>query len=199
MPRTYTRLVRSQSSRNGAPIRRIVLHTTEGYGSVLQLAGFFNRVQASSHLGVQSNGDACRMVGDSRKAWTQAAYNPGSLSIEQIGFARFSTKTWVRDYHRGLLRTAAAISNWSARWGIPIRRSVSHGVCSHKDLGAAGGGHVDPGPGYPWRYVLYLARLHFYRHHRRPNAAARRRMAGYKSYCWAVQRRYAGRVLGTSF
>jgi hypothetical protein len=199
VPRTYTRFVRSRSSRNGQRPVRIVLHTTEGLGNVLQLANFFDREPASSHLGVQSNGDAARMVPDSEKSWTEAAYNPGSLSIEQIGYADYSTKKWVRDYHHGLLRTAAAISNWAHRWGIPIRHGVAHGVCQHKNLGAAGGGHHDCGSGYPERYVLYLARLHFYRHHRKPSRAVKRRLRYYKAYCSAVQRRYAGRVLGTSF
>ena len=32
-------------------------------------------------------------------------------------------------------------------------------MCSHKQLGIAGGGHVDPGTAYPFEYVLDLARV----------------------------------------
>jgi hypothetical protein len=31
-------------------------------------------------------------------------------------------------------------------------------VCQHSDLGAAGGGHHDCGPGYPFDRVLAMAR-----------------------------------------
>jgi N-acetyl-anhydromuramyl-L-alanine amidase AmpD len=84
---TVRKNVANQSSRNGARIGLIVLHDTEG-GNVpnssrdLQgLADFFDRpaVQASSHVGVDQDGNSSRMVPDSQKAWTQAFYNPVSL------------------------------------------------------------------------------------------------------------------------
>lgn len=196
MPKTYTRIVRHHEPLSGHS--RIVIHTAEGARHVLDLAAFFRRVQADSHMATEPDGRAVRMVRDSEKSWAQSGYNPTSLSIEQCFFASKSTKQWVRDYHKGLLRGAAIVSNWSAKYGIPIRRSVRHGVCSHKDLGAYGGGHVNPGPGFPWRYFLYLAKLHYYRHHRHArHASTRRKLRRMKRYCHAVQRRYAGHVLGT--
>lgn len=177
-----------------------MLHTAEGARDVRGLANFFARSgEASSHIATDARGDAIRMVADSRKAWTQAAFNPGSLSIEQCAFSAWNKKQWVRGFHKGLLRTAAAISNWSARHHIPIRHSVSHGVCQHKNLGAAGGGHSDCGRNYPERYVLYLAKLHYSRHHHKPRKRRTKlKLAAMKRYCHAVQRRYARKVLGTS-
>jgi len=52
----------------------------------------------------------------------------------------------------------------SAALGIPLRRLTSSeaqggqaGVCGHVDLGAAGGGHWDPGPDFPWDNCLRIA------------------------------------------
>lgn len=152
--------VRNQSSRNGRKPSIIVLHTTEGQNlpglaDLKGLAAYFDRaaVQASSHVGVDAEGNSAQFVPDSRKAWTQAAANPGALSVEQIGFA--SQNAFA---HLQLLKTAQYIAYWSETWGIPIVSSTTHGVCQHAQLGLAGGGHVDCGPHYPFAQVLQLAR-----------------------------------------
>lgn len=152
--------VACQSSRNGVKPRLIVLHDTEG-GNVpgiqdLQsLGAYFNRpqTQASSHVGVDAEGNSAQYVPDAAKAWTQASFNPKSLSVEQIGFA--SQKAWPLPQ---LQKTAKYVAYWSKKYDIPIVHSTEHGVCEHKDLGAAGGGHVDCGPNYPFAHVLELAR-----------------------------------------
>lgn len=159
MPKNSTSIVRRKPKRSRSSIVRIVLHTTEGIMNAEDLPPFFRRVQADSHLAIDRQGDCVRMVPDDEKAWTQAAYNPGSLAIEQCGFARWSKGYWVRHYHHGLYRTVQALARWSIKYGIPLRHSVSHGVCQHKDLGRVGGGHVDCGPGYPLRYVIVWAQL----------------------------------------
>jgi N-acetylmuramoyl-L-alanine amidase/Putative peptidoglycan binding domain len=151
--------VACQSARS-SPITLIVLHSTEGQnvpGSAKDLQGlaaFFDRLstQASSHVATDSDGQSARMVPDSRKAWTCAGYNSMSLNIEQIGFA--AQGEWAL---AELKETARWIAYWHRHHGIPIRHSTSFGVCQHVDLGAAGGGHVDCGPGYPEEKVLELA------------------------------------------
>ena len=152
--------VACQSSRGGVKPKLIVLHDTEGgnVGGVSDLTGlgqFFNRTatQASSHVGVDAEGISARYVSDGAKAWTQASFNPQSLSIEQIGFA--SQLGWPEAQLR---KTAQYIAYWSKEYGIPIRQSTTHGVCEHKHLGAAGGGHTDCGPRFPFDRVLKLAR-----------------------------------------
>lgn len=171
--------------------RRIVLHTTEGILNAQDLPGFFRRVQADAHLAVDAQADAVHMVSDRQKAWHVAGYNPSSLGIEQCGFASWNERQWIHGFHWGLLRVAAALSNWSAQWGIPLKHSVNHGVCYHRDLGAAGGGHWDPGYHYPLKYVLRLAKLHYYRHHRKPrNPITRAKLRRYKRYCLRLQKRY---------
>jgi len=150
----------NQSSRNGLKPRIIVLHTTEGHNrpglSDLQgLVSFFNNPasKVSSHVANDAEGNDARIVPDERKAFTQAAFNSVSLSIEQIGFASQKEFTEAQ-----LKNTAHWIAHWSKKFGIPITHSTTHGVCQHKDLGAQGGGHHDCGPNYPLAKVLSMAR-----------------------------------------
>ncbi len=167
-----THNVRNQSSRDGKRPALIVLHTTEGHnrpgvGDLRDLAVFFDRadVEASSHVANDAEGHDARMVPDSAKAWTQSSFNPVSLSIEQIGFAATRKAEWFKGAPHQLANTAKWIAYWSEEHDIPIRRGIGvagfaarSGVVSHRQLGIAGGGHVDPGSAYPFRYVLLLAR-----------------------------------------
>lgn len=159
-----TRHVRNQSSRNGLKPRIICLHTTEGHDrpgvvDLHGLASWFDNPasQASSHVGNDKEGNDSRMVADDRKAWTAGHVNGYALQIEQVGFARFSRDEWLNNRHKQLENTAAWIAYWSKKYGIPIRHSTSHGVCQHSDVSGPGG-HSDCGPGYPFDYVLKLAR-----------------------------------------
>lgn len=160
-----TRFVRNQSSRGGVRPDTIVLHTTQGHdrpgvGDLADLGGFFDRaaVEASSHVANDQEGNDARYVSDDRKAWTQAAPNPYCLSIEQIGFAEFTRQEWLNERMPQLRNTAEWIAYWSKLHGIPIVKATRRGVCQHSDLGVAGGGHHDCGPGYPLDVVLDLAR-----------------------------------------
>jgi hypothetical protein len=161
--------VSSQSSRNGAKPELIVLHTTEGHdrpgvSDLEGLGNYFDGVDASSHVANDRDGNDARYVADERKSWTQAYYNPVSLSIEQIGFARFTRDVWLKDRAAQLRNTAEWIAYWSLQHDIPIQRGavndgrvVRKGVVTHEELGAKGGGHHDPGDGYPMDVVLAMA------------------------------------------
>jgi hypothetical protein len=169
-----TRSVVNQSSRFGVAPSLIVLHITvshnrPGLTDIVGIADFFDRTstQASSHVVNDQEGNDAVLVPDDRKAWTQSAYNSPALSIEQIHFDHtISREKWMRESPRQLANTALWIAHWSIKHGIPIRRAVTpgsgivarSGVATHKQLGASGGGHVDPGTGYPLPYVLWLAR-----------------------------------------
>jgi hypothetical protein len=150
-----------------------VIHTTEGHNrpgvsDLTGLAAWFDNpaASASSHLGIDGEGNTIRMVPDGLKAWTQAALNPPALSIEQIGFAATAEDDWYARYHAQLLDVARWIEHWSRVYRIPIRRArtlgssvVRAGVATHEQLGSAGGSHHDPGKGYPVDYVILLAKL----------------------------------------
>lgn len=172
-----SRNVVNQSSRDGAAPQIIVLHTTEGHnrpgvGDLADLAAFFDQssTQASSHVANDSEGNDCRMVPDSRKAWTQAGFNPVSLSIEQIGFAASDKPLWFRDAPKQLANTARWCAYWHQEFGIPLQRGVIHGgsvvkegIVGHAQLGVTGGGHHDPGTHYPFEYVIELAKVFAYK------------------------------------
>ena len=97
------------------------------------------------------------------KAWTQGNANPYSVAVELCAFASWDGPTWAR--HPVMLENCAAwIAEEAAHYGIPLVRltaaeaqSGHRGVCGHNELGAAGGGHWDPGPAFPWADVLRMA------------------------------------------
>jgi N-acetyl-anhydromuramyl-L-alanine amidase AmpD len=178
--RPYERVtmnVVNQSSRNGAKIKLIVLHDTESkdYPGSADLKGvgyWFNnpKAQASAHVCVDGEGRSAKYVGDGAKAWHCAAYNSESLGIEQIGYSTFTRAVWNRNDRAQLLKVAKYIAYWSKKYDIPIQHGlgikgevVRPGVVTHADLGQAGGGHSDPGPGYPFDAVLYAARYYLRR------------------------------------
>ena len=159
-----TRISPNHSSRGGVKPRLIVLHITvshnrPGLGDLDAILNFFSgNVGASSHIVNDREGHDARCVRDADKAWTQAAFNPQSLSIEQIEFEVKSRERWLKESRAQLDNTARWVAHWSKRYDIPLRESTVHGVCQHRDLGAAGGGHVDCSPDFPMDYVLNKAR-----------------------------------------
>lgn len=152
-PANVVRRSPNQSSRGGVKPAIIVLHTTEGSyaGAVSWLQN--PKSQGSSNVVVSAKGESTRLVDDDAKAWAQADFNPQALSIEQEG--RAAQTSWP---DAQLQTVAKWIAYWSKKHGIPITHSTTRGVCQHKNLGQAGGGHVDCGDAYPEAKVLALAR-----------------------------------------
>ena len=153
------------SSRGGSGVRLIVLHTAEGARTIESLGSFFQGdVGASSHVGAD---DKVNTIGEyvkrGNKSWTQASFNPVAVSIELCAFAAWSTDEWHR--HPNMLDNCAKwIAEEAAYYGLPITKlsasqaqGSGRGVCQHVDLGSAGGGHHDCGPGFPMDYVLTMA------------------------------------------
>jgi N-acetyl-anhydromuramyl-L-alanine amidase AmpD len=148
-----TRNSPNQSSRNGIKPRVIVLHSTEGSyeSSINWLCNPAS--QASAHVINSKAGKSTRLVPDAQKAWHVAAANPFTLGLEQEGYA--SQQVWPEAQ---LDSAAAWVAYWARKFDIPIVKSTTNGVCRHSDLGAAGGGHQDPGSAYPFDKVLAKAR-----------------------------------------
>lgn len=73
----------NQSSRNGVPIRRIVLHYTTVSTIPGTISWFKNPAsRVSAHYLVGRNGELVQFVSDDRKAWHAAGANSDSLGIE---------------------------------------------------------------------------------------------------------------------
>jgi hypothetical protein len=169
----YRKIVRNQSSRNGQRILLMVIHSTEGTNApgvsdLVALGGWFDNAAShvSSHGAVDAAGNSARYVEDDRKAWTCAAFNGRSLNLEIIAKAAFSREWWL-SHRRGLREAARWLALWNKRHGVPLRKGAVSGrvvtrtgIVRHSELGAAGGGHRDPGPGFPLAYVLEKARYY---------------------------------------
>jgi hypothetical protein len=152
------------SSRGGQTVRLVVVHTAEGATTYQSLGSYFANPasQVSSHTGIDDTpGVVGEYVPRSGKAWTQANANPYSIATELCAFAAWQTADWNR-HPQMLANCAAWIAEECAAFGIPnVKLSATQaqdgrtrGVCGHVDLGAAGGGHWDPGPAFPWAKVI---------------------------------------------
>ena len=155
------------SSRGGAVVRLIVLHTAEGSTTIESLGSFFASPSAgvSSHVGID---DKAGVVGEyvkrGGKAWTAGNANPVAVQAELCGFAAWTAADW--DRHDAMLEnTARWIAEEAAAFDLPITKLTAsqaqgggRGVCQHADLGAGGGGHWDCGGAFPLDDVLTRAR-----------------------------------------
>src|ERR1700751_5929818 len=93
------------SSRGGAAVRLIVLHTAEGATNIADLGAWFANPASgvSSHVGID---DTSNTVGEyvrrDGKAWTAANANPVAVQAELCAFAEWDAAEW--DRHQEMLR-----------------------------------------------------------------------------------------------
>lgn len=160
----------NRSSRRGVEPSVIFIHTTEshdrpGRQDVDSIHAWFDNPAsgASSHVIVGDGGESTTCVPDEEKAWTQVRFNPVGLSIELIGWASTPRWRWLKR-EKQLNKAAKFMAYWSKKYDIPLRRGSAYageitktGVLAHSDLGAAGGGHHDPGPGFPMDRLIQKA------------------------------------------
>ena len=137
--------------RRGSPHDRIARELLRK----LVLAGFSSQTGIDDQPGVIGE-----YVRRDRASWTQALFNSAAISTELCAFASWSRAEWER--HPVMLENCRRwIAEECSAAGIPLLRIGASaaqgggtGVCGHVDLGAAGGGHWDPGPNFPWDRVL---------------------------------------------
>lgn len=155
---------------SGSTKRLIVIHTMEGFtgpNGAYDCAKYFQgNVGTSSQVCIDNNrGTIWECVNRANGAWTQCNYNSVSVSMEQCGYASWSTDKWLSERNNQLHNVADWIAEEAAKFGIPITRlsasqaqSGGRGICGHSDLGSSGCGHSDPGSGWPWNEVLAWAK-----------------------------------------
>ena len=153
------------SSRSGATVTTIVIHTAQGSTSIESLGAWFQNPASgvSSHTGID---DKENTVGEyvpcSGKAWTAASANPWSIQTELCAASLSGTAP-----NGNATRTCWPIARPGSprrppTSGIPIvglspalaQDRTAAGVCQHADLGSMGGGHWDCGPDFPIGQVL---------------------------------------------
>lgn len=158
--------VRNYSSRNGVAPRIIVIHYTvsgnrPGWGDVDAVTGWFNQARsgASSNYVVDAEAHCRYIVRESDKAWTQAGFNPWSISIEVVNSGKESNLTSAAGYRR----LGQIISDSAERWDIPLRQAAvsgcsvtRSGVIDHSRLGSCGGNHHDITP-FTLKFVIDAA------------------------------------------
>lgn len=164
-----SQFVRNYSSRRGVRPRLFVLHYTvspnrPGWSDVNAITSLFDTAsfQASSNYILDNEGHCAYIVRESDKAWTQAAFNPVSISVEVINTGHEATYAGTA----GLGKLARIVSDAAGRWQIPLRRGkvagcsvVNGGIVDHNQLGACGGGHFDITP-YSTETVIAAARAY---------------------------------------
>jgi len=128
--------------------------------------GAGGRSVSSHYCGDNDSVVQCVLLKD--VAWTvgNRAGNYRGINWELAGFASQTREQWLDPFGVAMLnRIAPIIRSDSARYGIPhVRLSIAElrafkpGLTSHNDLGIAFGGtdHTDPGPNFPWDYLLEL-------------------------------------------
>lgn len=164
---------RNFTQANRSDVRWVVLHSTEGprvKGAAAGVARWFagaSAPQASSHYVVDAD-EVVQCVAEKDIAWTQGQANRDSISIEIVGFARYTRDEWLDDYGEPQLRRVARlVAEICQRWQIPIEFVDAGGIAerlggitTHAVLTQAygvRGGHTDPGDGFPLDTVLEWA------------------------------------------
>jgi hypothetical protein len=156
----------NSSSRNGATVRCLAIHTTEGIMRAADLRDWTSWA-GSSHAscdetGALLDGAADGFVDYARAAWTIRNGNPWTDNLEICGWARWTRSDWLA---RPKLLEAVAV--WLARRstarGIPLQhltvdklRAGHRGCIDHDDYSDATGDgtHWDVGESFPWDVVL---------------------------------------------
>jgi hypothetical protein len=165
-------LLDQSSSRNGATVIWVVIHTAEGptdsapgdprvdAGSAEDLLAFFEpKTDRSCHAIADDDHLLDALVPYDREAWTLRGGNPRSDNLEMCALASWSRAEWLD--HLPMLRIAArwVAGRLKAR-GLPNHR-VSVAECAARSVGgfmdhytytkATGDGtHWDVGPNFPW-------------------------------------------------
>ena len=146
---------------------QIVIHTQEGNGTAVGLAEFCANNGVSYNLIVDAV-DTILLVDEDEGPWAAMEANNVAVHICGAGtFANWSRGDWLgRD---AMLWRMARVASWlSQTYGIPLVRvgattyapgnwPNARGVCGHVSYGSRGGGHYDPGTGFPWDDLLKRA------------------------------------------
>lgn len=162
-------LANRSSSRNGATVIWLAVHTSEGGGTARDLrdadwwTGSSHAICDNTELLTPAQG----CVPYDRGSWTLRNGNAKSENIEQIGYAKWSRDYWLTSRMPQLQYTARWLRERAAARGIPLDyigisgvQQNRRGVIQHNDYskGTGDGTHWDCGPGYPIDVVINMAR-----------------------------------------
>ena len=151
-------------------IEWIVMHSAENL-SALSVARYFSTPESegSAHL-VIDTGNCYRMGPNTMVMWGAPGANDNGFHIEQCGYARWSTETWMS--HRATLDRAAYKAAYHCKlFGIkPVFRTWfglrlgRKGITTHAEVTKAWpklGSHTDPGTGWPRKYFMSRVQTYY--------------------------------------
>jgi N-acetyl-anhydromuramyl-L-alanine amidase AmpD len=144
--------------------KRIIIHTTENVQSdkvAENIAMKWHLTKSVSCHFIVGSELAIQCVPESAVAWHAVPDNDESIGIELVGR---HTQTWDSDFAIRQLELAAQLAaSLASTHAIPIVRGTiadlphTSGVWGHSDVTKAYnvvGGHIDPGPNFPWAKFL---------------------------------------------
>lgn len=157
------------------PLKWIVWHSTESAevrgGAYNVGAGWFAKKasKVSAHIVVDDGADPrypdgvveCVKPGDT--AWHATSANAGGYGIEIVGRAAQSGGDWSDPYSLAAIRNAChwvnsnpSLAAIPRRWLTDAQlRNGERGMIPHSQVSRVlGGTHTDPGPGFPYAYVM---------------------------------------------
>jgi len=161
-----------RTNASGRAIDLVVIHTmeiAERDGAAEACARWFAGMasEVSAHFCVDA-GTTIQCVREDDIAWHARGGNANSIGIELAGYAGQRALGWSDVYSRAVLERGARLAaEVCGRHGVPIRRlraadlvAGRRGITGHADISAAfhKSDHWDPGPDFPWRRFLSLAR-----------------------------------------
>lgn len=156
---------KNYSSRYGAKVIWVAIHTTEGIMDANDLGYYWQRITGgSSHAGCD-NKKTVTYVDTQYASWTLLNGNSKSVNMEICGWAKWTRDEWLGPQRGRLEQAAQWARQMCDKFGIPkkyigasgVARGES-GIIGHIDYtnGAKDGNHWDPGPGFPWDIFIQL-------------------------------------------
>lgn len=140
-----------------------VCHTQEGDGTAVSLANYLNNNKVSYNIVVDST-DTVEVVPVDQGPWAAMAANNIAFHLCFAGSrAGWNRDTWLAK-DAMLKRGAKAVAAACKQFDIPAVKVLStngwpvtpKGIAGHTDFGQRGGGHTDPGPGFPWPEFIQM-------------------------------------------
>lgn len=142
----------------------VVFHTQEGDGTAVSLANYLNGTRGASGVSYNltvDDTDTVEVVPVGEGPWAAMEANNIAVHICIAGSrAAWTNEQWMKRV-KSLDRAAKAAAAACRQYDIPAVKVLStngwpvtpKGLAAHADFGVRGGGHTDPGAGFPWAYV----------------------------------------------
>jgi N-acetylmuramoyl-L-alanine amidase len=158
---------RTQGSRAVSQIRLIIIHSTESHSARSSANWFANpNSKGSAHILVDDN-ECYRTLDDTVIPWGAPGANTHGFHVEHTGFAAWDRAKWM-SHEQTLRRGAFKSAIHAVKFGIPIQllnvadlKNGRSGFATHATVSKfhppkKGGGHTDPGAGFPLDHYMEL-------------------------------------------